>query len=86
MGVQEKQKVIEELVGKAFAQPSQPMTIAEFKRKWDEIARADGYLNDFHREHSERLKASLSKQPKATPEESLAHCEQINRGSNPRKS
>jgi hypothetical protein len=51
----------------------------------DEIAQEEGYLNDFHREHSRRLKTNLAKQPKATLEEALEQYERIKRGSKRRK-
>ena len=41
----------------------------------------DNYLNDFHREHSERLKEHLARQPKASLKEALAQYERIKRGS-----
>jgi hypothetical protein len=47
--------------------------------------RHDNYLNDFHREYSERLKAHVAKQPKATLEEALAQYQRIKRQSARRK-
>lgn len=39
------------------------------------------YLNDFHREHTERLKKQLSMQPKASLADAMAQYERIKRGS-----
>jgi hypothetical protein len=41
----------------------------------------EDYLNDFHREHSERLKAQLARQPHASLEEALAQYDRIKRQS-----
>ncbi len=45
----------------------------------------DIYLNDFHREHSERLKKHLAKQPKASLEDAMRQYDRIKRGSSLRK-
>jgi hypothetical protein len=78
---EKKQKFLEERVREALAEPDEPTTFEEFKRRMDELAMADGYLNDFHRERSERLKANLAKQPKATLKQALAQYERIKQGS-----
>jgi hypothetical protein len=83
--VAEDQRSLEERVREALAEPDEPTTIAEFRRKMDELAKAEGYLNEYHREHSTRLKDNLSKQPKATLEEALAQYKRIKRGSKRRK-
>jgi hypothetical protein len=49
------------------------------------LARAAGYINHFHRERSEQLKAHLARQPKATLEEALAQYDWIKRGSGRKK-
>jgi hypothetical protein len=41
----------------------------------------EDYLNDFHREHSERLKAQLARQPYASLEEALTQYDRIKRQS-----
>ncbi len=43
------------------------------------------YLNDFHRQHSERLKEQQSKQPKASLEDAMKQYDRIKRGSSRRK-
>jgi hypothetical protein len=45
----------------------------------------DNYLNDFHREHSERAEQTLAKQPKATLEQALEQYERIKRGRSRRR-
>jgi hypothetical protein len=45
---------------------------------------ANLYLNDFHREHCERLKRHLAEQPHVSLEEALAQYERIKRGSSRR--
>lgn len=82
---EEQQKLLEERVREALAEPDELTTTAEFKRRMDELAQADGYLNAFHREHAERLKANLAKQPKVTLEQALEQYQRIKRGSKPRK-
>jgi hypothetical protein len=42
------------------------------------------YLNDFHRERSERLKEQLAKQPKATLEQVMEQYDRIKKGSSRR--
>jgi hypothetical protein len=39
----------------------------------------DIYLNDFHREHSERLKKQLAQQPKASLEDAMRQYDRIKR-------
>jgi len=39
------------------------------------------YLNDFHRQRSERLEEKLSKQPKVSLEDALEQYDRIKRGS-----
>jgi hypothetical protein len=46
----------------------------------------DTYLNDYHREHSERLKEQLSRQPKVSLEDAMKQYDQIKRGSSRQKS
>jgi len=43
------------------------------------------YLNDFHRQHSERLKEQLSKQAKVSIEDALKQYDRIKRGSSRQK-
>jgi hypothetical protein len=43
------------------------------------------YLNDYHRERSERLKERLSKQPKVSLEDAMNQYDRIKRGSSRRK-
>lgn len=43
------------------------------------------YLNDFHRQRSERLKAQLSKQPKVSLEDAMKQYDQIKRESSRQK-
>jgi hypothetical protein len=78
---EEKQKLLKKRVREAVTELGELTTIAEFNRRLDELAEADGYLNDFHREHSERLKVNLAKQPKTTLEQALAQYERIKQGS-----
>ncbi|HZR20635.1 MAG TPA: hypothetical protein VFE51_25360 [Verrucomicrobiae bacterium] len=46
----------------------------------------DIYLNDFHREHSERLKKNLAQQPKASLEDAMGQYDRIKRGTSLQKS
>jgi hypothetical protein len=43
------------------------------------------YLNDLHRQHSERLKEQLSKQPKVSLKDAMKQYERIKRGSSRQK-
>jgi chorismate-pyruvate lyase len=43
------------------------------------------YLNDFHRQRSERLTEQLSKQPKVSLEDAMKQYDQIKRGSSRRQ-
>ena len=45
----------------------------------------DIYLNDFHRERSERLKKQLAQQPKTSLEDAMRQYDRIKRGSSRRK-
>lgn len=81
----ENQNCLDPRGREALSEPSAPSTISGFKRHMDGIAETDGYLNDFHRSHSERLKEHLARQPKATLEEALAQYDRIKRGGSRRK-
>jgi hypothetical protein len=62
--------------------PELTKSIAEEK---DRLAIAAGYINHFHREQSEQLKAHLTRQPRATLEEAMAQYDRIKRGSRRKK-
>jgi hypothetical protein len=93
---------LEARVRDALAEPAEPTTLEDFKRRMERMAkqpkispnakrrfwseeRPDGYINDFHRERSERLKTDLARQPKVTLKEALEQYDRIKRGSRRRR-
>ncbi len=73
------EKDIEARVREALKEPAAEITVEQYHRDMEAIAA--GYINDFHRQHSKKLKDQLAKQPKATLEEALAQYEKIKKGS-----
>jgi hypothetical protein len=59
--------------------------VAEDQTQADLDAIADGYLNAFHRERSERLKEHLARQPKATLKDAMEQYDRIKRRSSRRQ-
>jgi hypothetical protein len=60
-----KPKIIEEFDRRIQRLTKQPGKWPGATRRFKEEERADGYINDFHRERSERLMADLAKKQKA---------------------
>lgn len=54
-------------------------------RIWENIQKGGLWLNEFHRQYSERLRENLKKQPKVSLAKALEQYEQIKRGSQRRK-
>jgi hypothetical protein len=50
-------------------------------RLWENIRKGGLWLNEFHRQHSEKLREHLMKQPKTSLAEALEQYERIKRGS-----
>jgi hypothetical protein len=63
----------------------QPKMSPNATRRFRDEERADGYINDLHREGSERLKADLARQPKMTLKQAPEQYDRIKRGSQRRK-